>query len=63
MTVATVTLVPMGDPDTGVWCDTCLLPSAVRQTFELIAGDAALGWLWTVRVCDGCGSSMEDTHG
>lgn len=53
-----VHLVPMADPETGVWCDTCLLPSAARQTFELILGDALWGRLWTVRACEDCGSSM-----
>lgn len=30
-------MVPFGPPETGEWCDTCMLPSAVKQPIVILA--------------------------
>lgn len=59
---AVLHLVRMGDVETGVWCGPCLLPSALRQVFEVWVGDGpGPGVLRTLRHCPDCGStSWED---
>lgn len=48
-----VTMVQFGQPETGVWCDTCLLPSQVRFRFSVIAGMSVLSEL-TCTKCHEC---------
>lgn len=46
----------MGDPDTGVWCDRCLLPSALRISFVMVhRSTLSAGPRMSVEVCPECG--------
>lgn len=48
-----VHLVP-GTPETGQWCDHCLLPSVIRIPVYMLTGDGPQ-LLATYTECDGCG--------
>jgi hypothetical protein len=51
-----VVLIAPGEPETGLWCNACLLPSAVRVPLIMItesgASDTALS---PVELCTECG--------
>lgn len=51
--VLTVGCTPMGDPTTGVWCDTCALPSAMTLPVGL-SMDGAPFSLVTFGWCSEC---------
>jgi hypothetical protein len=42
-----------GEPETGLWCGTCLLPSLVRVPL-LALGQAGVTQLGTAEGCAGC---------
>lgn len=48
--------VPIGEPDLGGWCDTCLLPSAISQQIavDVLDSETVVG-IWVVEGCtNGC---------
>ena len=47
----------LGEPEMGVWCDHCRLPSAYRQDVVISVGRATSGVL-TATVCDDCGHAQ-----
>jgi hypothetical protein len=51
-----VVLIEAGEPETGLWCDSCLLPSVVRVPLIMItetgASDTALS---PAELCTECG--------
>lgn len=54
-----VKLCQVGDVETGAWCDTCLLPSAVLLRWVMMVGDRVLGEHLT-KICHDCGASSEE---
>lgn len=52
---AILNLYSLGDPELGVWCERCLLPSAATASFATQVGDAPPGHVVTVTVCPVCG--------
>jgi len=46
-----------GDPTTGLWCDSCLLPSAVRMAILTEIGEMGPMWVTQVEGCVQCGST------
>lgn len=48
-----VVIVTHGEPETGLWCPTCLLPSAVLWPLVLI-GENGADDAGCVILCDGC---------
>jgi hypothetical protein len=58
-----VVLVATGEPETGLWCDSCLLPSVVRVPLVMItengASDTALS---PVELCTECGEQKLATR-
>lgn len=53
---ATLTL-RIVDTETGIWCDGCLLPSAVKVTYMACLGAAEFGPVGSVQACRDCGNS------
>lgn len=56
--VLTVHVVPMGEPETGFWCDQCLLPSGVGVTVG-VSTDTRVLSVRRVVVCADCGWQVE----
>ena len=52
--IVRLNVVRFGEPDHGVWCDGCLLPSAVAQSFAAVSGLSVCG-IFRVTVCEDCG--------
>jgi hypothetical protein len=51
-----VVLVAAGEPEAGLWCDACQLPSAVRVPLIMITENGAdTSALSAVELCTGCG--------
>lgn len=51
----------VGAPTTGLWCDTCLLPSAIRWPVHGLFPDAVQR-LGDVTACAGCSDLAELVH-
>lgn len=49
-----ILVAPAGDPVTGLWCDSCLLPSLIEAQVSLTSEDGSS--LVTHRWCVECGS-------
>lgn len=51
-------VVAMTDEEAGHWCDSCQLPSAIHQVFEVWIGDGpGPGALRTLSYCTDCEST------
>lgn len=52
-------LVSTGQPETGLWCDRCLLPSRIRFTVYVTTehGSRPIG---VIDACQDCGHRRED---
>lgn len=52
----------LDSPDLGVWCDTCLLPSALAYRFRILANGVELPRpVMTIAVCRDCGAVKRST--
>lgn len=48
-------IITWGEPETGIWCPTCLLPSALRWPLYLLGEDGIGSEPGTLTTCDVCG--------
>lgn len=46
--------VAAGKPETGLWCDSCLLPSAVRFSLLILGENGAYGEAGRMTLCTEC---------
>lgn len=51
-------LVPVGEPETGLWCDRCLLPSGMAQAFTVEVAGRPHGVL-RAAACTDCGIRLD----
>lgn len=51
-------VVPIGEGESGLWCDVCLLPSMIAQRYALVRGFKVVDEVEVVW-CEDCGREID----